>query len=165
MRKLGGETPKLSASRWLLLFERKSLLWLREAIGFNTSKQINFPEDLTVLLNSQRKWTLPHLWPPPVRLRRTRSQSHATWLPTRSPNPCGWSAALPCSAHCCFDKPQWSLKMPLLKVNHASDTAWKEKTFVINLSLQLSPCVPFSLTKKQNTCKHGIPSGPCMSIL
>lgn len=34
MRKLGGETPHLSSSQWLLLFERKSLLWLYEATDF-----------------------------------------------------------------------------------------------------------------------------------
>lgn len=169
MRKLGafwGETPHLSSSRWLLLFERKSLLRLRESHRFLmyawADKTLREPDSTSTFHKGGGHY--PAL-PPPSLSPSTQLQ----WNPKPSAMAVHWKdastpAALnpPRVVEVLLGKPQCSVACPsLLRWTMPPTQLEKEKTPVIKLSLRLSSRVLSSLTKKQNTCKRGIPCGPC----
>lgn len=138
MRKLGafrGETLHLSSSRWLLLFERKSQICLY----------------MSEQMNSQRTWqyfnkgsghspVFGHLHSYTTKPRTTPA---VHWNPTPLPLPFPPFALTPVvevsrSVSSLFNMLNLSDCSCLFKMNHASNAAWKEKTFVIKLSLRLS---------------------------
>lgn len=134
VRKIGVRTPPLSSFRWLLLFERKSLLWIFRNIW---ADKLRGPDSTLI-----KRWTHPL---PPWSLATStvrrhsdggtkaaddggalKSAPHACYPPSPL-NQSVWSAAEHSAP---LFKPQWSSEcLYLIKMNRASNAAWKEKTF------------------------------------
>lgn len=152
MRKLGALRP--NAPSLLLLMAaplwEESLLWLHEATGLYTHLRrwtLRGPDSKVMFY--KRKWHSPsgHLqWR--CAAMETKATDDGGALKTappayaRSPKPqrsecCSTTAAVCSSAVLLINLGDRS-NACLLKMNLASNAAWKEKTFVIKLSLRLS---------------------------